>query len=141
MPKNPRMDEFLSKIHSSKNNLPQYITITIRPGKKILDFKIKKETENILKIIAHEDGGKGWFLRSYHIPIQNFGLTPDSKNKEFLPFLNEPVRIQNKATRVIVEEIIRKFLEIHPERKQHFFTTERFKKKKQFQMGAQKKGF
>jgi len=141
MAKNPRYDEFLKKVHNPKNNIPEYVTITIRPGKKIIDFKIKKEQVNILKIIAHEEGGKGWFLSSVHIPIGNLGLTPDNKNKDFLPILNNPVQIKNKPTRTFMEEIIRKFLEVLPERKKHYFITERFKKKKQMQMGAQKKGF
>jgi hypothetical protein len=138
---NERLKEFLKKIHNPKNNIPQYINITIRPGKKIIDFKIKKEPANILKVICHEEKVKGWYLRSYHIPIKNLGLTPDNKNKEFLPFLNNPSQIKNKETKLLVEEILRKFLEILPERKLHSFTTERFKKKKDFKMGAQKKGF
>jgi len=138
---NVRLKEFQKKIHNPKNQIEQYITITIRPGKKIIDFKIKKEAVNILKIIAHEEGKPGWFLRSYHIPIKNLGLTPANKNKDFLPILNEPVRIKNKPTRVLMEEILRKFIEIHPERQKHYFSTERFKKKKEFKMGAQKKGF
>lgn len=141
MPKNTRLDEFYKKIHNPKNNIPEYISIGIRPGKKILDFKIKKEEANILKIIAHEEGGKGWFLSSAHVPIVNFGLTPENKNKDFLPILNNPVQIKNKSTRTFMEEIIRKYLEVLPERKKHFFITERFKKKKSSQMGAQKKGF
>jgi hypothetical protein len=138
---NERLKEFYKKIHNPKNNIPQYISISIRPGKKLLDFKIKKEGSNILKIMAHDEKVQGWFLHSYHIPIKNFGLTPDNKNKDFIPLLNNPSQIPNKETKSMMEEIIRKFLEVLPERKQYYFTTERFKKKKQYQMGAQKKGF
>ncbi len=55
---NDNLKEFLKKIHDPKNNLPLYATIIVRPGKNILDFKIKKEGVNILKIIAHEEKKK-----------------------------------------------------------------------------------
>ncbi|MHA1293106.1 MAG: hypothetical protein ACTSQJ_10590 [Promethearchaeota archaeon] len=139
---NERLKEFLKKIHDPKNNIPLYITINVRPGKRILDFKIKKEKSNILKIIAHEADRKGWFLHSYHIPIKNLGLNPDQKNKEFLPYLNDPRTItSDKFTKTLMEEIIRKYIEILPEKKKHFFMTQRFKKKKEFRVGTQMKGF
>ena len=71
-----KLDEFLKKIHDSKNNLPLYITIIVRPGKKLIDFKIKKEDENILRVIAHEEKTTGYFIHSFHIPIKNLGLSP-----------------------------------------------------------------
>jgi len=36
---------------------------------------------------------------------------------------------------------LRKYVEILPEKKKHFFKTERFKKKKEFKVGTQLKGF
>ena len=45
-----RLEDFLNKIHNKKNKIPEYATIIIRPGKKLLDFKIKKEEVNILKV-------------------------------------------------------------------------------------------
>ena len=83
-----KLDEFLKKIHDSKNNLPLYITIIVRPGKKLIDFKIKKEEANILRVIAHEEKTTGYFIHSFHIPIKNIGLSPDSKDKEIV--LPEP---------------------------------------------------
>ena len=137
-----RLKEFLKKIHDSKNKIPEYITIIVRPGKNLMDFKIKKEASNILKIIAHEEGRKGWFLHSYHIPIKNIGLSESAKNKEILPYLNEPRMItSDKSTKLLMEEIIRKFIEVLPEKKTHFFRTERYKKKKELRMGTQVKGF
>ena len=138
-----RLKEFLKKIHDPKNpKIPEYITITIRRGKNIMDFKIKKEKSNILKIIAHDDRQKGWFLHSYHIPLKNLGFSFDAKNKEILPYLNEPRRItSDRATKELMEELLRKFIEVLSERKNHFFRTERFKKKKEFRVGTTLKGF
>jgi hypothetical protein len=139
---NERLGEFLKKIHDPKNDIPEYITIIVRPGKNIMDFKIKKESSNILKIIAHEEDRKGWFLHSYHIPLQNLGLTEDAKNKEILTLLNNPRDIsRDKPTRDLIEEMLRKYIEILSERKNHFFKTKRFKKKKEFKTGTQLKGF
>jgi len=50
-----KLKEFLKKIHDSKNNLPIYATIIVRPGKKVVDIKIKKEEANILRVIVHEE--------------------------------------------------------------------------------------
>jgi len=140
--KNERLKEFLKKIHDPKGKIPEYISIIVRPGKNLMDLKIKKEKSDIVKIIAHEEDRSGWFLHSYHIPLKNLGLPEDTKNKEILPFLNNPNMItSDKATKEILEEILRKFIEILSERKNHFFRTERFKKKKEFKMGTQVKGF
>lgn len=137
-----RLKELLKKIHNPKNQIPEYVTIIIRPGKKILDIKIKKEDANILKVIAHEEKKSGWFLHSVHIPIKNLGLSSDAKDKEILEYLSEPSKItSSKPTRDYLEDILRKYLEILPEKKKHFFKTERFKKKKEFKVGAQLKGF
>ena len=137
-----RLKEFLKKIHDSQNKIPEYITIIVRPGKNLMDFKIKKEASSILKIIAHEESRKGWFLHSYHIPLKNLGLNENVKNKEILSYLNEPRMItSDKATRLLMEEILRKFIEVLPEKKSHFFRTERYKKKKELRMGTQVKGF
>ena len=137
-----RLKNFLKKIHDPKNQIPEYITIIVRPGQKIMDFKIKKEGSNIYKIIAHEDNRRGWFLHSYHIPLRNLGLSEESKNKDILTFLNEPRLItRDKTTRELMEEVLRKFVEVLSERKKHYFKTKRFKKKKEFRMGAQPKGF
>jgi len=139
---NNRLKEFFKKIHNPKNTLPIYATIIIRPGKNIMDFKIKKEASNILKIIAHESDRRGWFLHSYHIPLQNIGLSENSNNKEILALLNNPREItRNKATRDLMEEILRKYTEVLSERKKHYFSTKRFKKKKEFKTGTQLKGF
>ena len=137
-----RLKEFYKKIHSSKNKIPEYASIIIRPGKKLLDFKIKKEGANILKIIAHEEKKAGWFLHSVHIPLKNLGLLPDAKNKEILDYLSVPNKItSSRVTKEFVEEILRKYLDILPEKKKHFFKTERYKKKKEIRTGAQMKGF
>ncbi|UCD00460.1 MAG: hypothetical protein JSV23_06085 [Promethearchaeota archaeon] len=137
-----RLDEFFNKIHNKKNKIPEYATIIIRPGKKLLDFKIKKEEANILKVIAHDQKSSGWFLHSVHIPLKNLGLSYDSKDKEILELLSEPSKItSSKHTRQYVEDLLRKYVDILPEKKKHFFKTERFKKKKEFKTGTQLKGF
>ncbi|MFX0046553.1 MAG: hypothetical protein ACFE8G_00135 [Candidatus Hermodarchaeota archaeon] len=136
-----KLDQFLKKIHDPKNKLPLYITIIVRPGKKLVDVKIKKEEANILRVIAHEEKSSGYFIHSFHIPIKNLGLTPDSKDKEILAYLSNPIRIPNKATKAFVEDILRKYINILPEKKKHYFKTERFKKKKEFQTGVKLKGF
>lgn len=137
-----RLEDFLKKIHNPKNKIPEYATIIVRPGKKLLDFKIKKEEANILKVIAHDQKSSGWFLHSVHIPLKNLGLSYDSKNKEILDYLSEPSRItSNKFTKQYMEDLVRKYVDILPEKKKHFFKTERFKKKKEFKTGTQLKGF
>ncbi|TKJ25380.1 MAG: hypothetical protein CEE42_07875 [Promethearchaeota archaeon Loki_b31] len=143
---NDKLKEFLKKIHDPKNNLPIYATIIVRPGKNILDFKIKKEEVNILKIIAHEEKKKkekstGWFTHSFHIPIKNLGLSADSKNKDILANLSNPNQISNKPTKAYVEDILRKYIDILPEKKKHYFKTQRYKKKKEMQTGVKLKGF
>jgi hypothetical protein len=139
---NERLKEFLKKIHNPKNSIPEYASIIVRPGKKIMDFKIKKEGSNILKIIAHEEKRTGWFLHSYHIPLRNLGLSEEAKNKEILAIVNEPRKItRDKVTRDLMEDILRKYIEVLSERKKHYFKTERFKKKKEFKVGTQLKGF
>lgn len=139
---NERLKEFMRKVHDPKNKIPIYATIIVRPGKNILDFKIKKDDNNILKITAHDDKQKGWFLHSYHIPIKNLGLNDEAKNKEILPYLNDPNLITgDKRTKALIEEILRKYIEVIAERKKHFFRTERFKKKKDYRMGTQPKAF
>lgn len=136
------LKEFYEKIHNKKNDIPEYASIIVRPGKKLLDIKIKKEVSNILKIIGHEEKRKGYFLHSFHIPLINLGLTADAKNKEIIPFFDDPRKItRDKATREFVEEIIRKYISILPDKKKHFFKTERFKKKKDMQTGVKMKGF
>jgi len=137
-----QLKEFYKKIHNSKNDIPEYASIIVRPGKKLLDIKIKKEVSNILKIIGHEEQRKGYFLHSVHIPLKNLGLTADAKNKEIIPYFDDPRNItRDKATREFVEEIIRKYISILPGKKKHFFKTERFKKKKDMQTGVKLKGF
>ncbi|MFW9999793.1 MAG: hypothetical protein ACFE9Q_04090 [Candidatus Hodarchaeota archaeon] len=137
-----RLDEFYKKIHNPKNSIPEYASIIIRPGKKLIDFKIRKEDANILKVIGHEEKKTGWFLHSVHIPLKNLGLSEDSKDKEILEYLSEPSRItSNKITKEYVEDLLRKYVEILPEKKKHFFRTERFKKKREFKTGTQLKGF
>jgi hypothetical protein len=136
-----KLKEFLKKIHDPKNNLPLYITIVVRPGKKLVEIKIKKEEANILKIIAHEEKGTGYFIHSFHIPIKNIGLAPKAKNKEILANLSNPNKIPNKTTRVFVEDILRKYINILPNKKKHYFMTERYKKKKIMQTGVKLKGF
>jgi hypothetical protein len=138
---NKRLDEFYKKIHDKKSKIPEYASIIIKPGKKLLDFKIKKEDANILKVIAHEQKSSGWFLHSVHIPLKNLGLSYDSKDKEILDTLSDPTKISNKPTKDYIEDILRKYLDILPEKKKHFFRTERFKKKKEFKTGTQLKGF
>ncbi len=139
---NERMKQFFKKIHNPKNSIPEYATIIIRPGKNIMDFKIKKEGSNILKIIAHQEDRRGWFLHSYHIPLRNLSLSEEAKNEDILAVLNEPRKItRDKTTRELMEEILRKFTEVLAERKKHYFKTERFKKKKEFKVGTQMKGF
>ena len=136
-----KLKEFLKKIHDSKNNLPIYATIIVRPGKKVVDIKIKKEEANILRVIVHEEKSTGWFIHSFHIPIKNIGLSPDAKNKEILANLSNPNRIANKATKHFVEDILRKYINILPDKKKHYFVTERYKKKKEMQTGVKLKGF
>ena len=136
-----KLKEFLAKVHSTKNNIPIYATIIVRPGKKLVDIKIKKEEANILRVIAHEEKSTGYFTHSFHIPIKNIGLPPDSKDKEILANLSNPNRIPNKATKAFVEDILRKYIDILPEKKKHYFKTERYKKKKEFQTGVKLKGF
>jgi hypothetical protein len=136
-----KLKEFLKKIHDSKNQIPDYISIIVRPGKKILEIKIKKETNNILRVIAHDEKVTGWFIHSFHIPIKNLGLSPDSKDKEILDYLANPVKIPQKETKEYVEDILRKYIEILPEKKKHYFKTKRFKKKKEIQTGMKLKGF
>ncbi|MFX0143173.1 MAG: hypothetical protein ACFE9C_03780 [Candidatus Hodarchaeota archaeon] len=137
-----KLDSFYKKIHDPKNKIPEYITIIIRPGKKLIDVKIKKEEVNILKVMAHDKKSSGWFLHSVHIPLKNLGLSYDSKDKEILEFLSQPSKItSNKSTKDYVENLLRKYVEILPEKKKHFFKTERYKKKKEFKTGTQLKGF
>ena len=137
-----QLKEFLDKIHNKKNDIPEYASIIVRPGKKILDIKIKKEDSNILKIIGHEENRKGYFLHSFHVPLKILGVSPDAKNKEIIPYFDDPRNItRDKATREFVEEIIRKYISILPDKKKHFFKTERFKKKKDMQTGVKMKGF
>ena len=136
-----KLEVFLKKIHDPKSKIPEYATIIIRPGKKLIDIKIKKENANILKVLGHDQKSSGWFLHSVHIPLKNLGLSYDSKDKEILEYLSMPNNISNKPTKEYVEDILRKYVEILPEKKKHFFRTERFKKKKEFKTGAQLKGF
>ncbi|MHA1669448.1 MAG: hypothetical protein ACTSV5_02595 [Promethearchaeota archaeon] len=136
-----RLKEFLKKIHNSKNEIPLYATIIVRPGKKILDFKIKKEAANILRVIAHDEKKVGWFIHSFHIPIKNLGLSPDSKDSEILHNLTNPFKIPNKQTKGFVEDILRKYIDILPEKGRNYFKTQRFKKKKEMQTGVKLKGF
>lgn len=138
---NDRLKEFYKKIHNPKNKIPLYATILVRSAKKLLDFKIRKEPENILRVMAHDEKKAGWFVHSFHIPIKNLGLPPDSKDKEILTHLIDPNKIPNKATKEFVEDILRKYINILPEKKKHFFKTERFKKKKEIQTGVKLKGF
>ncbi|KKN12738.1 hypothetical protein LCGC14_1013450 [marine sediment metagenome] len=137
-----KLKEFLKKIHSPKNNIPVYCSVIVRPGKKLLDIKIKKEDANILRVIAHEDKKPGWFLHSVHIPLKNLGLSYNTKDKEILEYLSNPDKItSNNSTKKFIEQLLRKFIDILPEKKRHFFRTERFKKKKEYRTGAQLKGF
>lgn len=136
-----KLKEFLKKIHDSKNQIPDYISIIVRPGKKILGIKIKKETNNILRLIVHDEKVAGWFIHSFHIPLKNLGLSSDSKDKEILDYLTNPSKIPQKETKEYVEDILRKYIEILPEKKKHYFKTKRFKKKKEIQTGMKLKGF
>lgn len=136
-----KLKEFYKKIHDQKNKIPMYASIIVRPGKKLVDIKIKKEEDNILRVIAHEEKGKGWFVHSFHIPIKNLGLSDDAKDKEILSVLTDPSKIPYKTTKTVTEDILRKYIEILPEKKRYFFKTERFKKKKEFQTGVKLKGF
>lgn len=137
-----KLKEFLSKITNPKNDLPYYLNILIKTGKKLYDFKIKKLPSNILKLTAHDEKG-GWFVRSYHIPLDNLVLTLDSKKKEVLRLLNEPKQVFNRDTREVLEEILRRYEEIFQGSGigKFNFKTSRFKKKKEWKMGVQKKGF
>ena len=137
-----KLDEFLKKIHDPKSKIPVYCSIIIRPGKKLLDIKIKKEEGNILKVIGHEEKKSGWFLHSVHIPLKNLGLSYESKDKEILEYLSNPNKItKSRLTKDYVEDLLRKYLDILPEKKKHYFRTERYKKKKEFRTGTQMKGF
>ena len=136
-----QLNEFLKKIHDSKNKIPAYLTIIVRPGKKLVAITIKKEEANILRVLAHEEKSTGYFTHSFHIPIKNLGLSPDSKDKEILATLSNPNKISNKATKAFVEEILRRYINILPEKKKHYFKTERYKKKKELQTGVKLKGF
>jgi len=136
-----KLKEFLKKIHNPKNNIPEYATIIVRPGKKVLDIKIKKEEANILKVIAHEEKKTGWFTHSIHVPLKNLGLSNKAKNKEILTFLSQPEKIANKPTKEFIKQLLIRYIDVLPEKKRHYFRTERFKKKKEFRTGAQLKGF
>ena len=137
-----KLKKFYEKIHDKNSKIPEYATIIIRPGKKLLNIKIKKEEANILKIIAHDQKASGWFLHSVHIPLKNLGLSYASKDKEILEYLSNPNKItSSKPTKEYMEDILRKYIDILPEKKKHFFRTERFKKKKEFRTGTQMKGF
>jgi hypothetical protein len=137
-----KLKEFLKKIHSSRNEIPVYLTISIKEGKKVIDMKIRREKSKILKVTAHEKEKKGWFLHSFHIPIKNLGLPEDAKNKEILPYLNDPSKVlRDKDTQELLEEINRKYGEIRAERKKHFFRTERFRVKKDLNYGTKLKSF
>ncbi|MBY9002774.1 MAG: hypothetical protein KGD73_02275 [Candidatus Lokiarchaeota archaeon] len=136
-----RLKKFLKKIHDPKNDIPLYTTLIVRPGKKIVDFKIKKEVANILRVIAHDEKKAGWFVHSFHIPIKNLGLSPDSKDQEILHVLTNPIKIPTKPTKDFVEDILRKYIDILPEKGRHFFKTQRYKKKKEMQTGVKLKGF
>jgi len=136
-----KIKELYKKIHSNKNNIPFYASLTVRPGKKLADIKIKKEEANILKIIAHEEKGKGWFVHSFHIPLKNLGASPEMKDKEILSILTNPIKIPNRKTKAFVEDLLRKYIEILPDSGRYFFKTERYKKKKEFQTGVKLKGF
>ncbi|MFX1238174.1 MAG: hypothetical protein ACFFAS_09045 [Promethearchaeota archaeon] len=137
-----QLKEFYKKIHNSKNNVPEYASIVIRPGQKLIEIKIKKETSNILKIIAHDQKSPGWFLHSVHIPLKNLGLSPEAKNKEILAYFDDPRLItRDKETKEYIEDLLRKYISIFADKKNHFFLTKRYKKKKEIRTGMQKKGF
>ena len=136
-----KVKELYKKIHNNKNDIPFYASIIVRPGKKLTDIKIKKEDVNMLRIIAHEEKGKGWFVHSFHIPLKNLGASPDMKDKDILSFLTNPNKIANKPTKSFVEDLLRKYTDILPNSGRYFFKTERYKKKKEFQTGVKLKGF
>ena len=136
-----KLKKVLKKIHDPKNEIPEYATIIVRPGKKLVDIKIKNEGSNILKIIAHEEKKTGWFTHSFHVPLPNLGLSQEAKNKEILSYFSNPIKIKHKPTRNFIEDVIRKYIEILPEKKKHFFKTERYKKKKEYQTGTKLKAF
>ncbi|MFX1277282.1 MAG: hypothetical protein ACFFBP_07305 [Promethearchaeota archaeon] len=137
-----KVKEFYKKIHNSKNQIPEYATIIIRPGHKLIDIKIKKDASNILKIMAHDGKTPGWYLHSVHIPLKNLGLPENAKNKEIIKYFDDPRNItRDNATKEYVEDILRKYLSITPDKKNHFFNTERYKKKKEMRTGVQMKGF
>jgi polyhydroxyalkanoate synthesis regulator phasin len=58
-----------------------------------------------------------------------------------LDYLTNPGKIPQKETKDYVEDILRKYIEILPEKKKHYFKTKRFKKKKEIQTGMKLKGF
>jgi len=136
-----KLKKVLKKIHDPKNEIPMYATIIVRPGKKLMDIKIKNEGANILKIIAHEEKKTGWFTHSFHVPLPNLGLSPDVKDKEILSYFTNPSKIKHKPTREFVEDVIRKYIEILPNKGKHTFKTERYKKKKELQTGTKLKAF
>jgi hypothetical protein len=137
-----KLKELLDKIHDKKNDIPEYITIKIREAKNLIDIKIRKLESNILKILAHEEEKKGWYLHSYHIPLKNLGLPEKAKNKNILPYLNQPRKIMSdKPSKELVEEILQKYIEIHAERKKHYFRTERFSPVKDYGSGPKMKAF
>ncbi len=137
-----KLKDLLSKITDEKSALPYYLNILVKSGKKVLDYRIKKLPSKILKLTGHSDGG-GWFVRSYHIPIDNINVTLDAKKKEVQEILNNPKRVSDKDTREILDEILRKYEDIQPGSGtgKFNFKTSRFKKRKDYKMGAQKKGF
>ena len=137
-----QIKKFYKKIHNSKNEVPEYASIIIRPGQKLIDIKVKMDSQNILKVIAHDQKSPGWYVHSVHIPLKNLGLEDDAKNKDIIKYFDEPKKIsRNKATREYVEDLLRKYINILPDKKNHFFNTERFKKKKELRTGVQMKGF
>ena len=137
-----KLKEFMVKITDPKNEIPYYLNILVKSGKKLFDIKIKKLSSNILKLTGHEEKG-GWFVRSYHIPLDNLGLTLNSKKKEVLRLLNDPKQVFNRDTREVLEEILRRYEEILQGSGigKFNFKTSRFRKKKDWKMGVQKKGF
>lgn len=139
-----KYEEFVDRIHDKKNEIPEYISIIIREGKKkeIIDVKIRKLESKVIKILVHEQEKKGWYAHSYHIPLKNLGLPEDAKNKQILPYLNHPAKIMSdKATQGIVKELIEKYVEVISERKKHFFHTARYKVKKDYSGGRKMKAF
>ena len=74
--------------------------------------------------------------------MQKTDTNENANNKEILAILNNPREITaDKATRNLMEEMLRKYTEILSERKKHYFRTKRFKKKKEYKTGTQLKGF